>query len=112
MPAMGLLVWVKLTAYVANCTGCSGVMANGQTADHSLGVVASSKAWPLGTCVQLLQDDGSWRQVVVSDRLGPRTRRRPGADQHLDLLVSSVDEARLHGVQQVLAMPAPCECQP
>ena len=112
MPAVGLLVWVKLTAYVATCSGCSGVMADGRVADHTLGVVASSKAWPLGTCVQLLQEDGSWQQLEVADRLGPRTRRKAGADRHLDLLVGSEAEARQHGVQQVLAMPAPCECLP
>jgi 3D (Asp-Asp-Asp) domain-containing protein len=110
MPAMGLLVWVKLTAYVADCDGCSGVMANGQVADHTQDVVASSKAWPLGTCFLLLQDDGSWKQVEVTDRLGPRTRRKAGASRHLDLLVGTKAEARAHGAQQVLAMPAPCEC--
>lgn len=112
MPAIGLLVMVRLTAYVADCKGCSGVMANGQDADHTLGVVASSKAWPLGTCVQLMQDDGSWRQVVVADRLGPRTRKKRGSNKHLDLLVGSVGEAKAHGVKMVLAVPSHCECDP
>lgn len=109
-PVMGLLMWAKVTAYVPMCEGCTGTMADGRKADPELGVVATNKSWPLGTCVSMLQDDGSWRQFEVADRLGKRTRQKAGSWRHIDMLVGSVAEAREHGVKQVLVMPVPCEC--
>jgi 3D (Asp-Asp-Asp) domain-containing protein len=108
MPAIGLVLMVKLTAYTADCTGCSGVMADGRRADHRLQVVAASKAWPLGTCLEL-ELGGDKHRVQVADRLGPRTRQQPGADRHLDLLVESTAQARAMGVQQVRARVVSCK---
>lgn len=104
----GMVMWVKLTAYSASCAGCSGVMADGRVADHRLGVVASSKAWPLGTCLVATMPDGSKRSLEVADRLGPNTRRKAGADTHLDLLVSSQRVAKSHGVKRVRVEVVPC----
>ena len=108
MTPMGLVFLAKLTAYTATCAGCSGVMADGRRADHRLDVVATSTAWPLGTCLQV-ELDGQWRSVRVADRLGPATRRQPGADLHLDLLVGSPAQARALGQKQVRARRVPCE---
>ena len=105
---MGLIFMAKLTAYTATCAGCSGVMADGRRANHSLSVVATSTAWPLGTCLQV-EIDGRWRSVQVSDRLGPATRRKAGADRHLDLLVASTAQARAMGEQQVRARRVRCK---
>jgi len=107
MTAMGLIFVAKLTAYTATCTGCSGVMADGRKADHRLGVVATSTAWPLGTCLEV-EIGGRWRSVQVADRLGPSTRRKAGADRHLDLLVASTTQARALGEQQVRARRVRC----
>jgi 3D (Asp-Asp-Asp) domain-containing protein len=107
-PTIGMVLLVKLTAYTADCAGCSGVMADGRRADHRLQVVAASTAWPLGTCLELRLGERT-RRVQVADRLGPRTRRQPGADRHLDLLVAGAAQARALGVQQVRARVVSCK---
>jgi hypothetical protein len=72
--------------------------------------VATSKAWPLGACVEVLGADGTWQQYEVADRLGKRQRARKGSHQHLDVLVGSAEVAVQHGVQQLLAQRVECTC--
>ena len=107
---VGLLFVATVTAYAPDCKGCSGVMASGAPADAELLTVATSKAWPLGACVDVLGADGAWNQYEVTDRLGKRQRARKDSYQHLDVLVGSTEAAVQHGVQQLLAQRVDCVC--
>lgn len=104
----GILFLATLTAYSPDCAGCSGTTASGTTADPSRRIAATSEAWPLGSCVEVLLPGGEWVEYVVEDRLGPRTRALPGADLHLDLLVADRTTALAFGRQRALARRVSC----
>lgn len=110
MMPVGLVFMATVTAYAPDCAGCSGVMASGAPADAGVPTVATSKAWPLGACVEVLGADGVWQQYAVADRLGKRQRARKDSHQHLDVLVGSTATAVRHGVQQLLAQRVECSC--
>lgn len=84
---MSALAAAVVTAYIATCSGCSGTTASGLRADHRLDLVAASRERPLGSCVAVEIEPGSWRTYLVADRGGGL---RPGS---LDLLVASRKEA-------------------
>ena len=90
------MIWTMLaTAYTANCLGCSGYTASGIRLDAPYHVVAASRHWSLGTCLELLID-GRWVRYTVEDR-GKKIRRR----NRLDILVSSDDAARSWGRREI-----------
>lgn len=79
-------MWTMVaTAYIATCLGCTGITASGLVADYSQNYVATSKRWPLGTCLEL-KIRGVWKRYTVQDR-GPRKRN------HVDILVKTKSEA-------------------
>jgi len=89
-------MWTMIaTAYTANCLGCSGYTASGIRLDAPYHVVAASKHWALGTCLELLID-GQWVRYTVEDR-GRKIRRR----NRIDVLVSSDDAARSWGRREI-----------
>jgi len=110
MTPIGLLFVATVTAYAPNCAGCSGIMASGEAANAALPTVATSKAWPLGSCVEILESNGVWKQYEVADRLGKAQRKRKGNEQHFDVLVRTTEVAVRHGVQQLLAQRVECTC--
>lgn len=91
-----LLVWTMVaTAYVRTCEGCTGVVASGVERDPRALVVAASKHWPFGTCLEAVIDQ-RWQRMVVEDRGSAIDRR-----DELDILVATEDEARAWGRQSI-----------
>lgn len=91
-----LLVWTMVaTAYVRTCEGCTGVVASGYERDTDAIVVAASKHWPFGTCLEAVIDQ-RWQRLVVEDRGADIDRRN-----ELDILVATENEARAWGRQSI-----------
>lgn len=89
-------MWTMIaTAYTANCLGCSGYTVSGIRLDAPYHVVATSKHWAIGTCLELLID-GRWVRYTVEDR-GRKIRRR----NRIDILVSSDDAAKSWGRREI-----------
>lgn len=90
------MIWTMIaTAYTAHCLGCSGMTASGIDATGPYHVVAASRHWAIGTCLELLID-GRWTRYTVQDR-GRKIRRR----NRIDILVSSEDAARSWGRRKI-----------
>jgi 3D (Asp-Asp-Asp) domain-containing protein len=90
------MVWTMLvTAYVRTCDGCTGIVASGRERDPSAMVVAASKAWPFGTCLEALIDS-RWQRLVVEDRGRAIDRKN-----ELDLLVATEAKAVAWGHQEI-----------
>jgi 3D (Asp-Asp-Asp) domain-containing protein len=86
------MTWTMVaTAYTAHCLGCSGYTASGIRLDAPYHVVAASRHWAIGTCLELLID-GQWTRYTVEDR-GKKIRRK----NRLDILVSSEAAAKSWG---------------
>jgi 3D (Asp-Asp-Asp) domain-containing protein len=85
-----------VTAYVATCDGCSGITASGAPAVASDRILAASRAWPLGSCVELLLPREGWVQFSIEDRGGAID-----APDRFDLLVDTQREAVAWGVQTI-----------
>ena len=91
-----MMVWTMLvTAYVRTCDGCTGIVASGRERDPSALVVAASKAWPFGTCLEAAIDN-RWQRLVVEDRGRAIDRKN-----ELDLLVETEREAIAWGRQEI-----------
>ena len=91
-----LLVWTMVaTAYVRTCEGCTGVVASGIERDPDALIVAASKHWSFGTCLEAVIDQ-RWQRLVVEDRGSAIDRR-----DELDILVATEDEARAWGRQSI-----------
>lgn len=60
-----------VTAYTKDCHGCSGITADGTTADSSLRIIAADRRhWKMGTRVRLFFPDGDVRVYTVRDTGG------------------------------------------
>lgn len=85
---------VLVTMYVATD---GALTASGQPANYRNNIVAASKHWPIGDCVELKIHD-EWVQYTVLDR-GPKQPR------HLDVLTSSREDALKWGARRIEARP-------
>ena len=85
-----------VTAYVATCDGCTGITASGAPAVAADRIVAASRAWSLGSCVELRLPREGWTQFSVEDRGGAID-----APDRFDLLVDTEREAIAWGVQRI-----------
>jgi len=92
-PAKVPASYAVFTAYVKNCKGCSGTMANGKEAIGSW--VAADPSWKFGACLEYLYQK-KWHRVRVGDR---------GGDIHgkhrFDILVASKREAIQFGKRKL-----------
>jgi len=90
------MTWTMIaTAYTASCLGCSGYTASGIEAHAPYHMVAASRHWAIGTCLELLID-GQWTRYTVQDR-GKKIRRR----NRIDSLVGSHDAAVSWGRREI-----------
>lgn len=90
------MVWTMLvTAYVRTCDGCTGTVASGTERDEHALVVAASRHWAFGTCLEAAIDN-RWQRLVVEDR-GKAIDRK----NELDLLVATDAEAVAWGRKEI-----------
>jgi 3D (Asp-Asp-Asp) domain-containing protein len=85
-----------VTAYVATCLGCSGITASGEVAHAADMILAASREWAIGSCVELKLPREGWVQFAVQDRGGAIKGR-----DRFDMLVGTVSEARAWGKRRI-----------
>lgn len=86
-----------ITAYTADCTGCTGITRSGQIADSAQYMVAADlRYWKFGDKIEICLPDGKSAIYIVADT-GSKIRGK----WRFDILVETQQEAIEWGVKRL-----------